>query len=97
MSDFTVDDETSDLGRLTVLEAPHRIADAIFRDSLLNGTLFRLSDVGRAITDAHPRNVTALFRYSPTALLLGMWDSTGPKGGLGSKVPTVLCLGDRGS
>ena len=83
--DFTVDDETSDLGRLTVLEAPHRIADAIFRDSLLNGTLFRLSDVGRAITDAHPRNVTALFRHSPTALLLGMWDSTGPKGGLGSK------------
>ena len=83
--DFTVDDELSDLGRLTVLETPHRIADAIFRDSLLEGTLFRLSDIGMAITDAHSRDVTALFRYSPTALLLGMWDSTGPKGGLGSK------------
>ncbi len=83
--DFTVDPDTADLDRLTVLEAPHRIADAIFRDSLLDGTLFRLSDVGQAITNATPRDATALFRYSPTALLFGMWDSTGPKGGLGSK------------
>ena len=83
--DFTVSDEIMDFNKLTVLEAPHRIADAIFRDSLLNDTLFRLSDVGIAITDATPRNATALFRYSPTALLFGMWDSTGPKGGLGSK------------
>ena len=83
--DFTVDEELADLGRLTVLEAPHRLADAIFRDSLLDGTLFRLSDAGRAITDATPRNAAALFRYSPTGLLFGMWDSTGPKGGLGSK------------
>ncbi len=86
--DFTneeVDDEVADIGKLTVLEAPHRLADAIFRDSLLDGTLFRLSDMGRAITDAQPRNATALFRNSPTGLLFGMWDSTGPKGGLGSK------------
>lgn len=83
--DFTADEELADLGRLTVLEAPHRLADAIFRDSLLDGTLFRLSDVGRDITDAAPRNAAALFRYSPTGLLFGMWDSTGPKGGLGSK------------
>lgn len=67
-----------------MLEAPHRLADAIFRDSLLDGTLFRLSDVGRAITDATPRNATDLFRHSPTALLFGMRDSTGPKGELGS-------------
>ena len=70
---------------MTVLEAPHRLADAIFRDSLLDGTLFRLSDAGRAVTEAQPQNATALFRYSPTGLLFGMWDSTGPKGGLGSK------------
>ena len=83
--DFTVDEDVRDIGEMTVLEAPHRLADAIFRDSLLNGTLFRLSDVGQAITDATPRDASALFRYSPTALLFGMWDSTGPKGGLGSK------------
>ena len=83
--DFSDDGGVTDYDKLTVLEAPHRLADAIFRDSLLDGTLFRLSDVGRAITDATPRNATDLYRYSPTSLLFGMWDSTGPKGGLGSK------------
>lgn len=83
--DFTGEPDLDDLGRITVLEAPHRLADAIFRDSLLDGTLFRLSDIGRAITDARPGNATDLFRYAPTALLFGQWDSTGPKGGLGSK------------
>ena len=83
--DFGGEADLDDLGRITVLEAPHRLADAIFRDSLLEGTLFRLSDIGRAITDARPGNATDLFRYAPTALLFGQWDSTGPKGGLGSK------------
>ena len=83
--DFSDDGGLTDYDKLTVLETPHRLADAIFRDSLLDGTLFRLSDIGQAITDASPRNATDLFRYSPTALLFGQWDSTGPKGGLGSK------------
>ncbi len=83
--DFSGDGGVTDYDKLTVLEAPHRLADAIFRDSLLDGTLFRLSDMGQAITDATPRNAFELFRYSPTSLLFGMWDSTGPKGGLGSK------------
>ena len=83
--DFSGDGEVTDYEKLTVLDAPHRLADAIFRDSLLDGTLFRLSSLGIAITDATPRNATALFRYSPTALLFGMWDSTGPRGGQGSK------------
>lgn len=83
--DFSEDNGATDYDKLTVLEAPHRLADAIFRDSLLNGTLFRLSAIGQAITNATPRNATDLFRYSPTSLLFGMWDSTGPKGGLGSK------------
>ena len=83
--DFTDEADVDDLGRITVLDAPHRFADAIFRDSLLEGTLFRLSDVGRAITEARPQDATAMFRYAPTALLFGQWDSTGPKGGLGSK------------
>ena len=83
--DFSAAEDVADVGRLTALEAPHRFADAIFRDSLLDGTLFRLSDLGRAITDASPRDAKALFCHCPSALLFGMWDSTGPKGGLGSK------------
>lgn len=83
--DFSGEPDVADLGRITVLEAPHRFADAIFRDSLLGGTLFRLSDIGQKITDARPGNATDMFHYAPTALLFGQWDSTGPKGGLGSK------------
>jgi CRISPR-associated protein Csb1 len=88
--DFTASDDLADLGRLSSLEAPHRLADAIFRDSLLDGTLFRLSPVGRAVTDATPRNAAAMTAYCPHALLFGMWDSTGPKGGLGSKFQRAI-------
>lgn len=83
--DFSNDNGLTNYEKLTVLEAPHRIADAIFRDSMLDDTLFRLSDLGQAITNATPRNATDMYRFSPTSLLFGMWDSTGPKGGLGSK------------
>lgn len=71
--------------RVTSLEAPHRIADALLRDSLLNGKPFRKSDVGRRIGEVEFANATALFEHCPTALVFGMWDSTGPKGGLGAK------------
>jgi CRISPR-associated protein Csb1 len=71
--------------RISSLEAPHRIADALLRDSLLDGKPFRKSEVGRRIGEAETFNATALFEHCPTALVFGMWDSTGPKGGLGAK------------
>ena len=73
------------IGRVSSLEAPHRIADAILRDSELHGTEFRKSDEGRKIMMATLRNATPLFEICPTALVYGIWDSTGPKGGLGVK------------
>ncbi|MEZ4363836.1 MAG: type I-U CRISPR-associated RAMP protein Csb1/Cas7u, partial [Kofleriaceae bacterium] len=89
--DFTGDEALRDLGKVTSLQAPHRIADAILRDAMTaDGTLFRDTDAGRAYTDATPRNATAVFRYCPTALVFGVWDSTGPKGGQGAKFARVL-------
>lgn len=70
---------------VTSLEAPHRIADALFRDSLLDGIIFRKSDKGRLLDTADIRNATGLFGLCPTALVFGIWDSTGPRGGLGCK------------
>jgi CRISPR-associated protein Csb1 len=35
-------------------------------------------------------NATPLFELCPTALVFGMWDSTGPKGGLGPKFERVM-------
>lgn len=88
--DFSDDPELADLGQISVLDAPHRIFDAIFRDSLLDGTLFRLSDIGFAVTEARPSAATAMFVHAPTCLLFGAWDSTGPKGGLGSKFQRAI-------
>ena len=70
---------------VTSLEAPHRVADALFRDSLLNGMIFRVSKKGRILDTAEVRNATGLFGLCPTALVFGLWDSTGPRGGLGCK------------
>jgi CRISPR-associated protein Csb1 len=89
--DFTAVDELADLGQITSLQAPHRVADALFRDSVdENGTPFRQTVVGKACTDARPNHATAMYQYCPTALLFGVWDSTGPRGGLGAKFQRVL-------
>lgn len=82
--------EVADLDRVSSMEAPHRIFDAVLRDSLLDGTLFRQSAVGRSITEASTKNAAPLFRYSPVTLLLGGWDSTGPRGGAGAKYERCL-------
>jgi CRISPR-associated protein Csb1 len=71
--------------RVTSLEAPHRAADAIFRDSEIDGVKFRESDRGKALDKADVRNAAPLFGLCPTALVFGLWDSTGPRGGLGGK------------
>src|SRR5262245_31443283 len=42
--------------RITSLEAPHRIADALLRDSLLDGKPFRKSEIGKRIDDVDSRN-----------------------------------------
>src|SRR5690606_31936550 len=77
-------------GYLTSLQAPHRLADALLRDSLLDGMRFRASAVGRAFTEASPHYATPVYKYSPAALVFGMWDSTGPKGGQGAKFQRAL-------
>lgn len=76
--------------RVTSLEAPHRIADALLRDSELDGVMFRQSDTGKRLDALDARNATALFELCPTALVFGMWDSTGPRGGLGVKFQRAL-------
>jgi len=85
-------------GWLTSLEVPHRIADALLIESRLNGTPFRArkpgqpeSEEGKRFARATIRNATAVFELCPTALLFGVWDSTGARGGLGNKFPRVLC------
>lgn len=75
---------------VTSLEAPHRVADALFRDSLLGGTIFRKSTKGAVLDTAEVCNATGLFGLCPTALVFGLWDSTGPRGGLGAKFQRAI-------
>jgi CRISPR-associated protein Csb1 len=99
--DFTKD--LPDVGEITALDAPHRIADAIFRDSILNGKPFRpqpkaggrrdtgeFSDEGKRFAEATVKNATPLFELCPTALIFGVWDSTGAAGGLGNKFARAI-------
>ncbi len=76
--------------RVTSLEAPHRLTDAIFRDSTLGGVPFRESPVGKRLVAARPADATALFEYCPTALLLGYWDSQSESGAHGARLARAL-------
>lgn len=101
--DFTEYDPTGDLeadeaagrlidsvGKITSLQVPHRLADATLRYSELNGVPFRKSDKGKTLNRASLTNATPLLELCPTALVFGMWDSTGPKGGLGAKFERAM-------
>jgi CRISPR-associated protein Csb1 len=84
--DFSGVDGLQDLEQITALQAPHRIADAILRDSVdADGTPFRQTAIGTEFSDSRPNHATGMYKHCPTALVFGVWDSTGPKGGLGAK------------
>jgi len=78
------------VGRITSLQVPHRLADAILRDSNLDGHPFRKSARGKTLNTVSVGNATPLLELCPTALLFGMWDSHGPKGGLGPKFERAM-------
>jgi CRISPR-associated protein Csb1 len=76
--------------RVTVLEAPHRLTDAIFRDSDLDGKRFRTSPIGKLLAAARMDNATPLLRFCPTALIFGYWDSQSESGAQGARLARAL-------
>jgi CRISPR-associated protein Csb1 len=79
--------------KVTSLDAPHRIADALIRDSLVvneDKKLFAKSTIGKRFAASNYADATALFEYCPTALIFGVWDSHGSGGGLGNKFARSL-------
>ncbi|MGO9056435.1 MAG: type I-U CRISPR-associated RAMP protein Csb1/Cas7u [Candidatus Binataceae bacterium] len=82
--------EVADIGRITTLDAPHRVFDAIIRDSEIDGVRFRETEQGRRLTKAKAHDARAVYELSPTALVFGVWNSTGEGGGLGAKFPRCL-------
>ncbi len=76
----------SPLPNLTTLDVPHRLADAILRDSdLPDGTRFSKSEYAKRWARSNLWNATAVYELCPTALVFGMWGSPEKPGGLGAK------------
>jgi len=77
---------------ITSLDAPHRVYDAILRDSLYQGRPFLSKDspLGKRLIEASAVDASALLEISPNALLFGAWNSTGQGGGLGAKFARCL-------
>lgn len=80
----------SGISQITSLDAPHRVYDAIFRDSLLEDVPFMKSPLGIRLAKANGSDATAVLEVSPTALLFGSWHSTGQGGGIGAKFARSL-------
>jgi CRISPR-associated protein Csb1 len=89
-------------GWVNSLTAPHRVHDAILRDSEIqeerttNGETekvkvrFRESVIGRKIVAARLHDAVALYEHCPTALIFGTWDSTAGEGLDSAKVPRAV-------
>ena len=78
------------LERITSLDAPHRVYDAILRDSSLKNKQFMETEEGQRLTEAKLADATALLELSPSSLLFGAWNSQGEGGGMGAKFSRVL-------
>ncbi len=89
-------------GWVNSLTAPHRIHDAILRDSEIQEkqttsgvtkeikVRFRDSTIGRKIVAARLHDATALYQHCPTALIFGTWDSTAGEGLDAAKIPRAV-------
>jgi CRISPR-associated protein Csb1 len=75
---------------VTSLTVPHRVHDAILRDSLWDGMPFRDSENGKRLVSARAWNATAFFEFAPTVLLFGTWDSQSGGGVNTAKVARSL-------
>jgi CRISPR-associated protein Csb1 len=68
------------------LEMPHRIADAILRDSEIDGVPFPHSETGRAILRASLHDLAPVLTTSPHSLVFGTWFSQHGLGTFGLKI-----------
>lgn len=78
------------IGSISSLETPHRVFDAIVRDSELDGVVLSKTKLGEGLRKATLRDASAILEASPSALLFGAWNSTGGGGGLGAKFTRAI-------
>ncbi len=76
-ADVYVDLSETEAGidRLSASEMPHRLSDAILRDSEFDGVSFAESDLGGKLLATTPADLSPILEASPTTLLFGCWFS----------------------
>lgn len=87
--DFTGTD-AADIGQISSLDAPHRVFDAIIRDSMFGDEKFAGCSIDLALLQAKPTNALPIFQVDPNSLIFGVWNSTREGGGLGTKFARCL-------
>ena len=80
----------SSLERITSIDAPHGVYDAVVRNALLDGVPFMQSGEGRRLAAATKRDATAVLELAPSALVFGAWNSDGEDRGQGPRFARVL-------
>jgi CRISPR-associated protein Csb1 len=61
--------------RITSFDAPHRYADAYWRDGEIAGVRFDNSPIGRRLRTVSAADASPLFEREPASLIFGAWDS----------------------
>jgi len=61
--------------RITSFDAPHRYADAYWRDSTIDGVPFDKSEVGQRLRSVTATDARPLYEREPASLIYGAWDS----------------------
>jgi CRISPR-associated protein Csb1 len=79
-----------EIGKITVLEAPHRISDAIFRESKLDSISFRDTDIGKEFVKSNSKNATPILKIAPHSLIFGYWDSARLQGTFNNKLQRAI-------
>ena len=83
------------VGKVTSLQVPHRLADAILRDSELGGVPFRNSETGKSLNHASPTAATSLFRTRPHGTRVRDVGFNGTEGRSGTEVRARDGIGGR--
>lgn len=88
--DFSKIKELNHIKDVNSLTAAHRLADALFRDSELDGVLFHKSKYAEGWSNASNKNMNKMFELCPTALIYGMWGGTKGPGKNGLKLQRCI-------
>jgi len=83
------DTEVSDIGRISTLDAPHRVFDAIVRDSELKDAFQGTRPASGSLKPSRKTPAPSMSFHRARSYLCA-WNSTGEGGGLGAKFPRTV-------